>query len=87
MFEPAAGKVITNMRSLNDPQEEVVGFFYATEIDTIRTYVSPEMAGLPDTLCIPWPIPPEVPVDSPYICIDCRIEPRSTFVKPSYWPD
>ena len=85
MFEPAPGKIRTNFRNLDQEKDDrIAGFFYATEIDTIRTFVPPEYLGYPDTLCIPLPTP-EYLVE-PHICLDCLVEPRSTTEVPHFWP-
>ena len=83
MFEAPAGTIVSNIRNINLPNDAVIGFFYATEIDTFRTYVGPEELDFPDTLCIPLP----APIMEPHICLDCLVEPGSSLVKPAYWPN
>ena len=80
MFEPAAGNLQTNFSNPADPADNVTGFFYATEIDTFRVYIDPAFVSFPDSLCHP---PPAFP---PCVCIDCLVEPRSTGVRPSFFP-
>jgi len=75
MFEPRTGTVVTNFRNINDPKEEVFGYFYATTVDTIRMYISPEDANFPEPFC---------PKESD-ICADCLSVPRSTLTKPDFW--
>ncbi|RLD21530.1 MAG: hypothetical protein DRI69_03810 [Bacteroidetes bacterium] len=75
MFEPRVGTVVTNFRNVNDPNEQVFGYFYATTADTIRIYISPEDANFPKPFC---------PIESD-ICANCLSTPRSTLTKPDYW--
>ncbi len=83
MFEAAPGRLQTNIRNPEEEDNNITGYFYATEIDTFRIYVSPAFAEFPDTLCIPLP---EMVLE-PHICLDCLVEPRSTMNKPSFWPE
>jgi hypothetical protein len=84
MFESPAGKVPTNLYNVNDPNDEVYGFFYVTEAKLIRLGVTPEQGGSPRETC-----PPTVPSQSGecpvLICCDCLAIDRSTTVKPPYW--
>ena len=80
MFEAAPGRIRTNLRNIDRPDNRIGGFFYATEVDTLRVYVDPSFVDFPDTLCIP-PLP-----FPPIECVDCLLAPRSTLVKPGYWP-
>ncbi len=81
MFEAAPGRIHTNVVNVDRPDNSIGGFFYATEIDTIRIYVDPSFVDFPDTLCIP--VLPFPPIE----CGNCLLAPRSTIVKPNYWPD
>jgi|GEM_PF-359578 len=86
IFEPPAGKLRSNFTNINDPEEEAFGFFYATAPDTVRLFVSPELAGNPATRC-----PPTGPLfnqsgDCAYpICCDCLSAPNSTVSRPDFW--
>lgn len=51
LFEPPIGNITSNLININNPAEEVFGYFYATEENVIRTYVSPAMAGYPSRSC------------------------------------
>ena len=80
-FEPIDAKVITNLVNIDDPTEEVFGYFYATEEKLIRTYAAPEIADNPRPFC-PEPImfgsaPPE--------CCNCLSLPNSTTERPIWW--
>ena len=80
MFEAASGKLQTNFSNPDNPNDNVAGFFYATEIDTFHLFIDPQFAGSPPLLCYPRPpFPPD-------ICIDCLSEPRSSGIRPSYFP-
>lgn len=83
MFEDPAGKVRSNISNVNDPDEDVFGFFYAADSDTIRVFVDP--MDLPPGIT-PYCIGSGQNGDS-FIsyCQDCRIDPASTSVKPYYW--
>ena len=83
MFEAAPGRLKTNISNPEEDDDNITGYFYATEIDTFRIYVSPAFADFPDTLCIPLPDM----VQEPHVCLDCLVEPRSTMDKPFYWPE
>lgn len=85
MFEAPVGKIRSNIVNINDEDEEVFGFFYATVQDTIRVYVSPETAGNPTQLCPPNVPPPPGGGCPILICCDCLDAERSTTTKPSWW--
>lgn len=82
MFEIPAGKIRSNIKNVDDPKEDVFGFFYATETDTIRVYVDPSKfspispycvsSGQNGGTCISY-------------CCDCTNDPASTTTKPYYW--
>ena len=81
MFEVPAGKVRSNIRNIDDPQEDVFGFFYVTGADTIRVYVDPAQFD---------PLPPYCASSGQggtciSYCCDCSNDPASTTVKPYYW--
>jgi len=85
MFEPPVGKIRSNMVNVNDPEEDVFGYFYTTTQDTIRVYVSPETAGNPVQLCPPNVPPPPGGGCPVFICCDCLDAEKSTTVKPEWW--
>ncbi len=85
MFEAPVGKIRSNMVNVNNPDEEIFGFFYATAQDTIRVFVSPELAGSPNVLCPPNVPPPPgggCPIE---VCCNCLDEDGSSLTKPSWW--
>ena len=84
IFQAPAGKVITNISNVNDPKEDVFGFFYATEEFTERVFVSPEMAGNPP---LPCPAPPTEGGQAPNDCCNCSSVLRSTTQRPEWWTE
>lgn len=86
MFESPAGKIQTNFFNTDDPDDEVFGYFYVTEADTIRLSIDSTSFGPMSVLCPPPPRPPN-PGECPFLitCCDCLREPVSTTVKPDYW--
>lgn len=83
MFDPPAGKISSNIFNVKDLQEEVYGYFYATDQDTLRRYIRPEEVGLPQKYC-PLP-PPRTPRPGPTFCDDCLLRAGSSLIKPAYW--
>ncbi len=81
IFEPPDAKVITNLVNIDNPAEEVFGFFYATEEKALRAYVSPDLADNPRPFC-PEPI---IFGAAPPGCCNCLSFPNSTTEKPSWW--
>lgn len=88
MFEAPAGTIRSNFLNEMDgkPSSNVFGYFYATQTDTARLYVSPQTAGSPMMYC-PWPenqIPP--PQGCPrFPCCECLEEKGSQLGKPDFW--
>lgn len=80
MFDPQAGQIEGNWRNLENPDEEVFGFFYATEQDTMRLFIRPEELNSPRTLC-----PIEFPKDGYELCDNCLGVNGSTLQKPDFW--
>lgn len=79
LFDPTPGTVIGNVENIDDPEEQVLGFFYATQTDTIRRLIAPGELGNPRAYC-----------DSPnnqgeIICRECTEIRNSSLEKPGYW--
>ena len=53
LLESPVGNITSNFTNINNPEEEVFGFFYAVEEKVIRTYISPSFAGFPEPPCRP----------------------------------
>lgn len=82
-FETTPGKVKGNFHNIANEDEEVFGYFYASEEAVIRLFIPPALNRVK-------PYCPSNPVslnDAPAICLDCLIQPRSTLEKPAFWID
>jgi len=82
IFEAPSGKIISNFRSTSNPEEDVFGFFYATEQSTQRVYVSPDLAQNPPTRC---PAPLSQGGTAPGDCCNCANVPGSSTQRPEWW--
>lgn len=80
-YEPPAGKIISNFENLSEQEGSVFGYFYATNHDTMRTFVGPELIGNIGTICLNWEGVSGV-CDQ---CCDCEKAENSTTTKPSFW--
>lgn len=79
LFEPAPGSVKGNIQNLNDAEEPVLGFFYATQTDTIRRLIRPEEVGRPRLYCY------SPGYQESDVCLTCTLLFGSTLMKPDYW--
>jgi hypothetical protein len=82
MFDPPAGKIISNFGSKQASTNQVFGYFYATQQDTLSIFISPQAAGRPRRYC---PIPPNM-AGRPTPCDDCLLLSGSSTTKPKFWP-
>ena len=78
IFDPPPGRVISNIRNPRNPSDEVLGYFFAAGIDTLRYLATPEETGEQLHTCVVEPRHP--------VCCDCL----ETFFygstnKPHYW--
>ncbi len=87
MFEGPVGELVTNFKNINDPDDEVYGYFYATAVDTFHVGLKPAeiYVPIPGLFC-----PPNFSIDEGIdcaleICCDCLTAPISTTTKPDYW--
>lgn len=88
MFESPPGAVISNMRNLNDEEEETYGFFYVTEQDTIRKYIRPADVGNPPLYCPPpGGLLTQSGLCADFICCDCSSVDNSTTEVPDFWEE
>ncbi len=88
MFEAPAGKIRSNFEPLDgNKKDEVFGYFYVTQEDTVRVPVSPEMADFPESFCPgpPTPPPPGERCLPRFPCCDCLLQPGSTLEQPEFW--
>ena len=78
IFEAPSGKIVTNFSNANNPKDEVFGFFFATESDFKRLYISPDDAGNPRSHCPPV-------AEHSILCDNCLCWQNSTTEKPDWW--
>jgi len=83
IFDAPAGIIETNFTNISDVEQQVFGYFYMTELDTIRVFVDPELALNPARACPPPPTPGRPTTIE--ICFDCLDVDRSTITQPSWW--
>lgn len=86
MFDPPAGKIQSNFVNVNDPEDEIFGYFYASEQEETRVMVTPDQVGSPNPLC-PAPTgegwrPGQCPFTA---CCDCLTLPNSSLEEPDFW--
>lgn len=84
IFESPAGRIVSNFTNVDDPEDEVFGYFFATEIDTARIFLSP--ADLGPNITPRCPPDSERPVECPdQACCDCLSENNSSLERPDWW--
>lgn len=83
-FEAPAGKVTGNLYRVDQPSEEVFGYFYATEEAIVHYRVTPGQSKI-RRLCPFLAQPEDRSVN--YLCFECLAHPRSSLEKPDYWED
>lgn len=83
-FDEPPGKIRGNFSNLENPDEDVFGYFSAVQEDTIRLYIPPSALDLT--------IFPECPATIPAgqeppraFCFDCLLLRNSTIQKPDFW--
>ncbi len=83
MFDIPPGVLSSNFSAEWTAKERNVnGYFYVTERDTARIYISPEVAGNPRQQC-DFIVPP---IEIPSSCEDCLVKAEnSSYLKPSFW--
>lgn len=81
IFEAPAGKIESNFTNPNNPEEEIFGYFYATQEDTSRIYVDPSVVDFPATNC---PVIYD-PLVGEAQCCNCLKIDNSFTTKPSWW--
>jgi len=78
IFETPPGKIRGNIFNVADENEEVLGFFSASAVDTISILLSKNDVGNPPPQCQPFPRGPES-------CSNCLLLNNSTKTKPACW--
>lgn len=82
LFESPPGKIKSNIYNINDETEQVLGYFYTTEIDTIRRLIRASDVNYPKQPCTGFTYE-----EAPNTCRNCLLWPNSTTRKPSFWVD
>jgi len=86
MFEPPAGQITSNFTNIDNPEDDIFGYFYVTEQQRTRILVTPDMVGNPAPLC---PAPTGEgwrPGQCPFLdCCDCLALPSSSLSPPDFW--
>lgn len=83
IFETPPGPLPTNFKCITDSTKLVTGYFYATQQDSARIFISPSAVGAPERLC---PKPPNEASDCPfYQCCNCINIKGSSRIKPPFW--
>ncbi len=78
IFEAPPGKISGNIFNVANEQEEVLGFFGASAVDTITILVPGREVGNPTPQCRPFP-------RGPASCENCLLINNSTRVQPPCW--
>ncbi len=80
IFDVPSGKVEGNIKNEDNPEEEVLGYFYVSDIDTIRYRVAPSESGYQGHQCRSFEL------TRPSFCCNCAATyGAETLRKPSYW--
>lgn len=85
LFDLPAGAIRTNITSTSTPDALTFGYFYATQQDTFRQYVSPQQVPGAVRFC---PYPPPLPGEElppPNECDDCLLRGGSQLERPEWW--
>ncbi len=83
IYEPPAGKIITNIKNVTDTTRSGHGYFVAVAQDTARIYIDPSDVGFPRRQC---PTPPgEFTICPIRSCCDCLILKGASLQKPLFW--
>lgn len=82
-YEPPPGQLVSNFEVVSPTEGDVFGYFYATEQDTLRTFVNGDFVEFSTKIC---PSPPTGGPDPPCDhCCDCELAANSTTRKPDFW--
>lgn len=83
-FEAPPGRVEGNFRNVDQPEEEVYGFFYPSQEHIIRYYVPP-VGDLIDRFCPIEASPSDSTVSA--LCLNCLDRQNSTTERPDWWEE
>ena len=84
MFESPPGYLMSNVYNVDDPEEDVVGFFYTLSQEVVRLKIDSTITGQLRKECPP-PFPPTPGEGAISLCVDCLSAPRSDTIAPSFW--
>ena len=79
LFEASPGEIVGNMSNIDDPSEQVFGYFYASEEYELTRFVTPDQAGNPEDFCSTDLFSGE------QVCLSCLTIPFSTQEIPDDW--
>lgn len=77
LFDVPAGTIRTNIKQMEGDEMKVMGYFYGTDVDTLRYFVHREEVGEPGHQCALQLVSEA--------CCDCIKISNSSYVKPPYW--
>jgi len=80
LFDAVPGAVEGNIKNVDDEEEEVLGYFYASEVDTVRRLIDNGRFGPPRL-----PTPPCTTSPGSDRCRNCLTINRSSLTKPYFW--
>jgi len=80
LFETPPGGIPSNISNLDDQDEQVLGYFFAGAVDTIRLLIMPDELSRPLTLYCDTQFG-----EGGDVCFDCLQWPHSTLQRPAYW--
>jgi hypothetical protein len=80
LFEKTPGNIIGNIHNVNDPNEKVLGYFYASAVVEKKLFISPDDVGNPVSPCY------VIDDDFTAECMECLEIENSRRGIPEYWP-
>ncbi|MDG2449579.1 MAG: DUF4249 family protein [Saprospiraceae bacterium] len=87
LFDEPVGLIPTNFENINDPDDEVFGYFFVTKEESIRLRVPDNLIGEVVLPCPPANPPMGMRACNLGICCDCLEGPNATLERPLFWID
>lgn len=82
LFDPPPASIKGNLANVNDPDDQVFGYFSVVSQSSRRYFINVTDQGfIADTYCSPFTFR-----ENPVECADCTLLANSTLSKPNYWP-
>lgn len=80
LFKNTPGNITGNISNINDPEEIVLGYFYASSVNEKKLFISPDSVGNPVSPCYV--------IDDDFLeeCMECLEIKNSRRGLPTYWP-